>query len=110
MIKNSDSQWDNWTVRDIYAKIDERLYHIYIYIYIYIYMCVCVCVCVFVSNLPHEQETIGYTKNKEPSLLYYLIIAERKIVAFYNGVHLMRNKKSLVQDLNSGHRVHFLRQ
>ena len=56
---------------------------------------------------------IIHTKVKEPSLLYYLPIADESIVEitpFPEGISTIRNAESLVQDLNSGSCVHFLRR
>ena len=55
------------------------------------------------------------TQNKEPSLLYYLSIADggrekRWTHSFRKGISAMWNTNSLIQDLNSGCGFHFLRQ
>ena len=49
---------------------------------------------------------------EEPSLSYYLPIAEGELLDSYlsKGISAMWNAISLVQDLNSYRRVHFLRR
>ena len=50
---------------------------------------------------------------EEPSLSYYLPIAGGRIIGFTpfpKGISAMWNAISLVQDLNSYRRVHFLRR
>ena len=57
-------------------------------------------------------ETSCLTKAEEPSLPYYLLIVGGRIIGFITfpkGISAMWNAISLVQDLNSCRRIHFLR-
>ena len=49
------------------------------------------------------------TKTKEPSLLYYLLVAE-SIHAFLKSIYAKWNANNLIQYLNTGYQLQFFRR